>query len=97
MRCRLGATRPATPRSSSIRATTTYPIHVIERLVAEGQADGSVRDGDVRVLAGIATGCFTYPVIVAVHARAGTVDPASEDAEELIADATWAAIRTRAR
>ena len=70
---------------------------MIQRLIAEGQADGSVRDGDVRVLAGIATGCFTYPVIVAIFARAGTVDPASEDAERLIADATWDAVRTRAR
>jgi hypothetical protein len=54
-----------------------------------------VRDGDAKVLAGIATGCFTYPVIVAVYARAGTVDPAS--AEPLIAEATWASVRTRAR
>jgi AcrR family transcriptional regulator len=82
---------------AALDADFPYPIHVIERLIAEGQADGSVRGGDVRVLAGIATGCFTYPVIVAIYARAGTVDPAGADAEELIADATWAAVRTRAR
>src|SRR6476469_2054522 len=57
-----------------------YPIHVVERLIGEGQADGSVRDGDVRVLAAIALGCFTYPIIVAIYARAGTIDPESEDA-----------------
>jgi AcrR family transcriptional regulator len=82
---------------AELDADFPYPIHVIERLIAEGQADGSVRDGDVRVLAGIATGCFTYPVIVAIYARPGTIDPASEDAEQLIAEATWAAVRTRAR
>jgi hypothetical protein len=80
---------------AALDADFPYPIHVIERLMAEGRADGSVRDGDAKVLAGIATGCFTYPVIVAVHARAGTVDPAA--AESLIAEATWAAVRTRAR
>jgi AcrR family transcriptional regulator len=77
---------------AALDADFPYPIHVIERLIAEGQADGSVRDGDVKVLAGIATGCFTYPVIVAIYARAGTVDPASDGAERLIADATWAAV-----
>jgi AcrR family transcriptional regulator len=82
---------------AALDADFPYPIHVIERLIAEGQADGSVRDGDGRVLAGIATGCFTYPVIVAIYTRRGTIDPASEDAEQLIAEATWAAVRTRAR
>ena len=82
---------------ATLEADFPYPIHVIERLIAEGQADGSVRDGDVRLLAGIATGCFTYPVIVAIFARAGTVDAGSDEAAALIADATWAAVRTRAR
>jgi AcrR family transcriptional regulator len=80
---------------AALDADFPYPIHVIERLIAEGQADGSVRDGDVKVLAGIATGCFTYPVIVAIYARAGTVDPVAQ--EDLIAEATWASVRTRAR
>ena len=80
---------------AALEADFPYPIHVIERLIAEGQADGSARDGDVRVLAAIAMGCFTYPVIVAIYARAGTIDPEGQDA--LIADATWAAVRTRAR
>jgi AcrR family transcriptional regulator len=81
----------------ALDADFSYPIHVLERLIAEGQADGSVRDGDAKVLAGIATGCFTYPVIVAIYARAGTVDPAAQDGERLIAEATWAAIRRRGR
>jgi AcrR family transcriptional regulator len=81
---------------ASLGADFPYPIHVIERLIAAGQADGSVRAGDGRVLAGIATGCFTYPVIVAIFARAGTVDPTSDDAERLIADATWAAVSSPA-
>jgi AcrR family transcriptional regulator len=80
---------------AALDAEFPYPIHVVERLVAEGQQDGSVRDGDVKVLAGIATGCFTYPVIVAIYARAGTVDPVAQ--EDLIAEATWASVRTRAR
>jgi AcrR family transcriptional regulator len=80
---------------AALDADFPYPIHVVERLIAEGQADGSVRGGDAKVLAGIATGCFTYPVIVAIYARAGTVDPGA--AESLIAEATWAAVRTRAR
>jgi AcrR family transcriptional regulator len=82
---------------AALDADFPYPIHVIERLIAEGQADGSVRPGDTRLLAGIATGCFTYPVIVATYARAGTIDAAAEDAAQLIAEATWAAVRTRAR
>jgi AcrR family transcriptional regulator len=82
---------------AALDADFPYPIHVIEQLIAEGQGDGSVRDGDARVLAGIATGCFTYPLVVATYARAGTVDAAAEEPAQLIAEATWAAVRTRAR
>jgi AcrR family transcriptional regulator len=77
---------------SRLHADFPYPLHVIEGLIAEGQRDGTVREGDVKVLAGIATGCFTYPVIVAIYARAGSVDPAAPDAAAVIGTATWAAV-----
>jgi AcrR family transcriptional regulator len=82
---------------AALPADFPYPIRVIEALIAEGQADGSVRQGDVRVLAGIATGCFTYPVIVAIFARAGSSSPTGESARRLIANATWDAVAARAR
>jgi AcrR family transcriptional regulator len=74
-------------------ATFPYPLHVLELLIGEGQRDGTVRAGDVRILAGVATGCFTYPVIVAIYARAGSSDPTATDAAELIAAATWDSLR----
>ena len=77
---------------AALDADFPYPLHVVESLIAEGQRDGSVRDGDVKVLAGIFTGCFTYPVIVAIYARAGTADPSDPEPATLISDAAWAAI-----
>ena len=77
---------------AKLDAEFPYPLHVIEELIAEGQREGSIRAGDVRLLAGVFTGAFTYPVIVAIYARAGSVDPTSAEAMTLVAESAWAAV-----
>ena len=77
---------------SALPAEFPYPIRIVERLVAEGQADGSVRPGPVRVLAALVLGCINYPVIVDQHAAAGTIDLADPATAAVVADGAWAAI-----
>ena len=69
-----------------------YPLRVVERLVAEGQQDGSVRPGPTRVLASLVLGCMNYPAIVAQHGRRGSIDLGAPETAALIADGAWAAI-----
>jgi AcrR family transcriptional regulator len=72
-----------------------YPIRVIDRLVREGQADGSVKPGSARLLATLVLGCVNQPVIVARHARAGTIDLTDPATVALAADGAWQAIAAR--
>lgn len=72
-----------------------FPLRVIEGLIAEGQADGTVRPGPPRTLASVALGCFTYPVIVSVYGTRSAADPLGPDAEAVVAEATWASVRAR--
>jgi AcrR family transcriptional regulator len=72
-----------------------YPIRIVERLLGEGQSAGVVKPGPVRVLAALVLGCVNYPVVVAQHARAGTIDLADAASADLIADGAWAAVATR--
>lgn len=74
-----------------------YPLRVLEALIAEGQADGSVRVGPVRTLASVALGCFTYPVIVAIYGARGAPDPLDAAGCTAIAEATWDAVAARRR
>jgi hypothetical protein len=60
--------------------------------VREGQADGTVRPGPVRVLTALVLGCINYPAVVAQHAAPGTIDLADPRAADVIADGAWAAI-----
>jgi AcrR family transcriptional regulator len=76
----------------ALPADFPYPIRIVERLVADGQGDGSVRPGPVRVLAALVLGCMNYPTIVAQHAAPGTIDLDDPDADTVIADGAWAAI-----
>jgi AcrR family transcriptional regulator len=76
----------------ALPADFPYPIRIVERLVAEGQDDGSVRSGPVRVLASLVLGCMSYPAIVAQHAAPGTIDLADPAAVDVIADGAWAVI-----
>jgi AcrR family transcriptional regulator len=72
-----------------------FPIRIAERLIAEGQRDGSVRAGPVRVLAALVFGCITQPIRTVLEAPRGTIDLRPEPSRELIADGAWAVIRRR--
>jgi AcrR family transcriptional regulator len=69
-----------------------YPIRIVERVLADGQAEGAVKPGPVRVLAALTLGCMNYPALVAEHARAGTMDLTDPATMQLIADGAWAAV-----
>jgi AcrR family transcriptional regulator len=77
---------------SALPADFPYPIRIVDRLVREGQRDGTVRDGPVRVLSALVLGCMHWPAITAQHARAGTIDLSEPGAVDVIADGAWAAI-----
>jgi AcrR family transcriptional regulator len=69
-----------------------YPIRIVDGLVREGQADGSVKPGPVRVLSSLVVGCMNHPAVVAQHAAPGTIDLDDPGTVDLIADGAWAAI-----
>jgi AcrR family transcriptional regulator len=77
---------------SALPADFPYPLRILERLVEEGQADGTIRPGPPRVLTALVLGCMNWPAIVAQHARAGTIDLAAPGAVDVIADGAWAAV-----
>jgi AcrR family transcriptional regulator len=72
-----------------------YPIRLVEELVRQGQADGSVRPGPVRVLAALVFGCIVQPIRTVLEAPQGTVDLGQQAAQALIADAAWRSIAQR--
>ena len=69
-----------------------YPIRIVDQLVAEGQDDGTVKAGPVRVLSALVVGCLNHPAFIAQHAARGTIDLEDPDTVDLIADGAWAAI-----
>jgi AcrR family transcriptional regulator len=77
---------------SALPADFPYPIRIVDRLVAEGQQDGTVKVGPVRVLSALVVGCMNHPTIVAQHAARGTIDLDDPATVDLIADGAWAAI-----
>jgi hypothetical protein len=77
---------------SALPADFPYPIRIVDRLIQEGQADGTVKAGPVRVLSALVVGCLNQPAIVAQHAARGTIDLDSPGTADLIADGAWAAI-----
>jgi len=81
---------------SALPTDFPYPIRIVERLLGEGQADGTVRDGPVRLLSALVLGCMNWPAIVAQHARAGSIDLGDPAAVALIADGAWAAVAASA-
>ena len=76
----------------ALPADFPYPIRIVERLLREGQEDGTVKTGPVRVLAALVLGCMNHPAVVAQHARRGSIDLADPGAVELIADGAWAVV-----
>jgi AcrR family transcriptional regulator len=77
---------------SALPADFPYPIRIVDHLVREGQAGGTVKPGPVRVLSALVVGCMNQPAIVAQHAARGTIDLDSPGTADLIADGAWAAI-----
>ena len=77
---------------SALPADFPYPIRIVDDLVREGQADGTVKPGPVRVLSALVVGCMNHPAFVAQHAARGTIDLDDPDAIDLIADGAWAAV-----
>jgi AcrR family transcriptional regulator len=77
---------------SALPADFPYPIRIVDGLVREGQADGSVRPGPVRALAALVVGCMNYPAIVDQHAARGTIDLTDPTTLDVIAEGAWRAI-----
>ncbi len=77
---------------SALPADFPYPIRIVDRLIHEGQANGTIKPGPVRVLSALVVGCMNQPAIVAQHAARGTIDLDSPGTADLIADGAWAAI-----
>jgi AcrR family transcriptional regulator len=77
---------------SALPADFPYPIRIVDQVIREGHADGTVKSGPVRVLSALVVGCMNHPAIVAQHAARGTIDLDDPDTVQLIADGAWAAI-----
>jgi AcrR family transcriptional regulator len=73
-----------------------FAIRIVESLLREGQRDGSVRAGPVRLLAALVFGCIVQPVRTVLEAPAGTISLRSRQARETVADAAWAAVAAEA-
>jgi hypothetical protein len=79
----------------ALPAEFPFPIRIVERLVREGQRDGSVRPGPVRLLAALVFGCSIQPIQTVLEAPPGTIDLHPNTNRGLVADAAWASIRAR--
>jgi AcrR family transcriptional regulator len=80
---------------AALPADFPYPIRIVEALVREGQQNGSVRPGPVRVLAALVFGCVVQPIRTVLEAPPGTIDLGQQAAQALIADAAWRSIAQR--
>jgi AcrR family transcriptional regulator len=77
---------------ATLPADFPYPIRVVERLLSEGQAEGSVRPGPIRLLAALVFGCITQPIRTVLEAPPGTIELDPPAARELTAGAAWRAV-----
>ncbi len=71
------------------------PIPVVEALVREGQSDGSVRRGPVRLLTALVLGCILQPVRTVLEAPAGTISVHTPAARAIVAEAAWRTIANK--
>jgi len=70
-----------------------WPLEVVEDLVREGQAAGTLRDGQPNLLAAIFLGCLLRPVIVSQYAAPGALDLLGTiEHDSVIEDAALAAL-----
>lgn len=82
---------------SALPADFPYPIRILDALIAEGQADGTITPGPPRLLSALILGCLNYPIITALHANPTTIDLTTPEASTLIADSAWAAVSATGR
>ena len=75
---------------------TIYPMDVLEQIVRDGQAEGSLRDGQPNLLAAIFLGCVLRPLIVSQLADPGALDLLQEKRHDsVILEAALESIRRR--
>jgi AcrR family transcriptional regulator len=75
---------------------TIYPMDVLEQIIKDGQAEGSLRDGQPNLLAAIFLGCVLRPLIVSQLASPDALDLLQEKQHDpVILDAALAALRLR--
>lgn len=79
----------------ALPAEFPYPIRIVEGLLAEGQRDGSVRAGPVRLLAAVVFGCITQPIRTFMEAPAGTIALDTPEARDLVSESAWDAVSAR--
>jgi AcrR family transcriptional regulator len=77
----------------ALPARFPYPLHVVEGLVTAGQKEKTVKRGDARLLAAMALGCVTRPILVSRYSRRWSLDPADRAHRKLIAGGAWEAVR----
>jgi AcrR family transcriptional regulator len=80
---------------AALPARFPYPLHVFERLVKAGQRKKEVKRGDPRLIAAIALGCVTRPILVSRYSQRWELDAGDARQRELIAESAWEAIRRR--
>ena len=75
-------------------ADTVYPLDVLEQIIRDGQAEGSIRTGQPNLLAAIFLGCVLRPLIVSQLADPGALDLLQENRhDQVILESALAAIR----
>ncbi len=80
---------------AALPARFPYPLHVFERLVKAGQRRKEVKRGDSRLIAAIALGCVTRPILVSRYSQRWELKAGDARQRELIAESAWEAIRRR--
>jgi AcrR family transcriptional regulator len=73
---------------------SVYPLEIIERIIAAGQREDALRDGQPNLLAAILLGCVLRPIHLASLAATGALDLLTDTRHDsTIEDAALAAVR----
>jgi AcrR family transcriptional regulator len=81
------------PFLAALPADFPYPLHVVEQVVGAGQRQRTVKRGDPRLLAAMALGCVTRPILVSRYSERWSLDPRDRQQRKLIASGAWDAIK----
>jgi len=77
----------------NLPAGTLYPLDVLEQIIAAGQREGTLREGQPNLLAAILMGCMLRPIIVSQLADPGALDVLHEQRhDQVIIEAALAAV-----